>query len=257
MSSRRRLVAGNWKLYKTVRESTELASALVKWAAANGSSAPDAVEIAIAPVFTALAKVAELLQGSPIGLSAQDTFWEPQGAFTGEVGPVQLADVGCRYVIVGHSERRQLFGETDEAVGRKAKAVLAHGMAPIVCVGETLQERDGGQAEAVVVRQLNAALDGMSPADVAKVVVAYEPVWAIGTGKTAQPSDAQEMHARVRSTVAETFGAALAQQLRVLYGGSVKPENAASLLGQADIDGALVGGASLTLDAFSAIIAPI
>jgi triosephosphate isomerase len=206
-------------------------------------------------VFTALGKVAEVLAGSPVALAAQDVFWETQGAFTGEVGPVQLADIGCRYVIVGHSERRQLFGETDEAVGRKAKAVLSHGMAPIVCVGETLEEREGGQAEAVVVRQLRAALAGLSPTEAVKVVVAYEPVWAIGTGKTAQPRDAQEMHARVRSTVADQFGGALAEQLRVLYGGSVKPDNASTLMAEPDIDGALVGGASLTIEAFSAIIA--
>jgi triosephosphate isomerase len=251
--ARRRLIAGNWKLYKTIKESTELAQALVQSAGAADSN----IEIAIAPVFTALSKVAEVLAGSPIGLAAQDVFWEPQGAFTGEVGPVQLVDVGCRYVIVGHSERRQLFGETDEAVGRKAKALLAHGLAPIVCVGETLSEREAGQAENVVVRQLRAAVNGLTPAEVARLVIAYEPVWAIGTGKTAQPSDAQEMHGRIRATLAETFGAPLAQQLRVLYGGSVKPDNAATLMSQPDIDGALVGGASLTLEAFSAIIASV
>jgi len=247
--SRRALVAGNWKLYKNLRESAELASALVK---ATGTQALP--EIAVAPVFTALAKVADVLAGSPIGLAAQDVFWEPQGAFTGEVGPLQLADIGCRYVIVGHSERRQLFGETDEHVGRKVKAVLTHGMAPILCVGETLDEREAGQAEAVVVRQLTAGLQGLDAAEAAKVVVAYEPVWAIGTGKTASPGDAQQMHARVRATVAERFGGGLAEQLRVLYGGSVKPDNAAALMSEPDIDGALVGGASLTLDAFSAII---
>jgi triosephosphate isomerase len=252
-STRRRLIAGNWKLYKTITESTELAHALVK----SPGAADPSIEIAIAPVFTALSKVAEVLAGSSIALAAQDVFWEPQGAFTGEVGPVQLVDVGCRYVIVGHSERRQLFGETDEAVGRKAKALLAHSLAPIVCVGETLSEREAGQAEHVVVRQLHAAVTGLTPAEVARLVIAYEPVWAIGTGKTAQPSDAQEMHARIRATLAETFGAPLAQQLRVLYGGSVKPDNAATLMSQPDVDGALVGGASLTLDAFSAIIASV
>jgi len=246
---RRPLVVGNWKLYKTLRESTELAEALVR----SLRDAPSQLEIAIAPVFTALSKVAEVLAGSPVGLAAQDTFWEPQGAFTGEVGPVQLLDVGCRYVIVGHSERRQFFGDTDDSVGRKVKAVLANSLTPILCVGEMLSERESGQAEAVVVRQLKAALRGLDPAEAARLVVAYEPVWAIGTGKTAQPSDAQEMHARVRATIAETFGGALAQQLRVLYGGSVKPDNARALMAQPDIDGALVGGASLTLDAFSAI----
>ena len=247
--SRKPLVAGNWKLYKNLRESTELAQALVQ--ATGAQSTP---EIAVAPVFTALAKVADVLSGSPIALAAQDVFWEPQGAFTGEVGPLQLSDIGCRYVIVGHSERRQLFGETDEQVGRKVSAVLGHGMAPILCVGETLEEREAGQAEAVVVRQLQAGLRGLDAGQATKIVVAYEPVWAIGTGKTASPRDAQQMHARVRATVAERFGGGLAEQLRVLYGGSVKPDNAAALMAEPDIDGALVGGASLTLDAFSAII---
>jgi len=247
--SRKPLVAGNWKLYKNLRESTELAQALVQ--ATGAESTP---EIAVAPVFTALAKVADVLSGSPIALAAQDVFWEPQGAFTGEVGPLQLSDIGCRYVIVGHSERRQLFGETDEQVGRKVSAVLGHGMAPILCVGETLEEREAGQAEAVVVRQLQAGLRGLDAGQATKIVVAYEPVWAIGTGKTASPRDAQQMHARVRATVAERFGGGLAEQLRVLYGGSVKPDNAAALMAEPDIDGALVGGASLTLDAFSAII---
>jgi triosephosphate isomerase len=249
--SRKPLVAGNWKLYKNIKESVELANAVV---AASGQAGAAAREVAIAPVFTALSKVADALVGSAVGLAAQDVFWETQGAFTGEVGPVQLADIGCRYVIVGHSERRQLFGEADDAVGRKARAVLAHGMAPIICVGETLEEREGGKAEAVVVRQLKAALAGIAVQEAARVVIAYEPVWAIGTGKTAQPHDAQEMHARVRGTLAGMWNPALAEQIRILYGGSVKPDNAATLLGQSDIDGALVGGASLTIEAFSAII---
>jgi triosephosphate isomerase len=251
MSSRKPLVAGNWKLYKNLKESAELAAAVV---ATHTQGDISAREVAVAPVFTALGKVAEILAGSPVGLAAQDVFWETQGAFTGEVGPAQLADIGCRYVIVGHSERRQLFGETDDNVGRKAKAVLAHRMAPIVCVGETLQEREAGQAEAVVVRQLRAALAGIGAQEAARVVIAYEPVWAIGTGKTAEPRDAQEMHARVRSTLAGLWTGALAEQLRILYGGSVKPDNAEALMSQTDVDGALVGGASLTIEAFSAII---
>jgi triosephosphate isomerase len=249
VTERKPLVAGNWKLYKTLRESVEVASAL-----AQSLSATSRAEVAIAPVFTALAKVADALQGTPLALCAQDVYWEPQGAFTGEVGPAQLKDIGCSYVIVGHSERRQLFGETDQDVSKKTAAVLAHGMQPIVCVGEVLAERDDGRAEAVVVRQLRAALAGLKPEEAAKVVVAYEPVWAIGTGKTAQPRDAQEMHARVRATVAELFGGALAAKLRVLYGGSVKPDNAGLLLAEPDVDGALVGGASLTVESFSAII---
>ena len=251
MSSRKPLVAGNWKLYKNLKESAELAAAVAETHAKGDSSAR---EVAVAPVFTALSKVAEVLAGSAVGLAAQDVFWEAQGAFTGEVGPGQLADIGCRYVIVGHSERRQLFGETDDNVGRKAKAVLAHRMAPIICVGETLSEREAGQAEAVVVRQLRAALAGIGAPEAARVVIAYEPVWAIGTGKTAEPRDAQEMHARVRSTLAGLWTGALAEQVRILYGGSVKPDNAAALMSQDDVDGALVGGASLTIEAFSAII---
>lgn len=251
-TARKPLVAGNWKLYKNLHESLELATAVLKTCASAGSSDP---EVAIAPVFTALAKVADVLRGSAVRLCAQDVFWETQGAFTGEVGPVQLADIGCRYVIVGHSERRQFFGDTDESVGRKTKAVLAQGMAPIVCVGETLEEREANEAEAVVVRQLRAALQGVTSSDATKVVIAYEPVWAIGTGKTAQPEDAQEMHARIRATLAGLFSGALAEQVRILYGGSVKPDNAATLMAEQDIDGALVGGASLTIEAFSAIIA--
>jgi triosephosphate isomerase (TIM) len=249
-AARRPLVAGNWKLYKTLRESVEVASALAQRVGAQAEP-----EVVIAPVFTALAKVSEALRGSGIGLAAQDVHWETEGAFTGEVGPRQLADVGCSYVIVGHSERRQLFNETDDAVSRKTQAVLAHGMRPIVCVGETLSEREAGDAQAVVVRQVRAALQGVSAIDAARVVIAYEPIWAIGTGKTAQPRDAQEMHARVRTTVAEAFDASLADGLRVLYGGSVKPDNASALMAESDVDGALVGGASLTVDSFYAILA--
>jgi triosephosphate isomerase len=247
---RRPLVAGNWKLFKTLSESTELALEVVRAVGSGGTP-----EVVIAPVFTALAKVADVLAGTTLGLSAQDMFWESQGAFTGEVGPLQLADLGCRYAIIGHSERRQLFGDTDEVVQKKTQAALRHGIRPIVCVGETLVEREAGQAQAVVVRQLRAALAGLDPEEAAEVVVAYEPVWAIGTGKTAQPSDAQEMHARVRVTLVELFGQRLAEGTRVLYGGSVKPDNAKTLLAEPDIDGALVGGASLAVDSFCAIVA--
>jgi triosephosphate isomerase (TIM) len=250
VSARRALVAGNWKLYKTLRESVEVAKEIAGFV--GSSNAP---EVAIAPVYTALSKVADALASTPIALAAQDCCWEPQGAFTGEVGPLQLKDIGCKYVIVGHSERRQLFGETDDIVARKTKAVVSHGMAPIVCVGEVLAEREAGSAEAVVVRQLRAAVKGLSPAEASKLVIAYEPVWAIGTGKTAQPHDAQEMHARVRATLGELLGGTLADSIRVLYGGSVKPDNAATLMAEPDVDGALVGGASLTLESFSAIIA--
>lgn len=247
---RRPLVAGNWKLHKTLAESVELAQAVERGAGSSG-----ATEVVIAPVFTALAKVAEVLAGTSIGLAAQDVCWETQGAFTGEVGPLQLVDLGCRYVIVGHSERRQLFGDTDDVVQRKTQALLRQGLRPILCVGETLSERDAGQAQTVVVRQLRAALTGLEADEAGQVVIAYEPVWAIGTGRNAQPGDAQEMHARVRATLAELFGQALADGTRVLYGGSVKPDNAKALLAQPDLDGALVGGASLDAESFCAIVA--
>jgi triosephosphate isomerase len=247
---RRPLVAGNWKLYKTQAESVELAQAVVRGVGSWGMT-----EVVVSPVFTALSKVGEVLAGTTVGLAAQNVYWETQGAFTGEVGPLQLVDLGCRYAIVGHSERRQLFAETDEAVQRKTQAVLHHGMRPIVCVGETLAERDAGQAETVVVRQLRAALRDLGPEEASQVVIAYEPVWAIGTGRNAQPADAQQMHARVRATMAELFGEPLADRTRVLYGGSVKPDNAKALLAQPDLDGALVGGASLAAESFCAIVA--
>ena len=247
---RRPLVAGNWKLHKTLTESVELAQAIVRDVASGSMT-----EVVVAPVFTALAKVGDVLAGTMISLSSQDVCWETQGAFTGEVGPLQLVDVGCRYAIVGHSERRQWFGDTDEAVRRKTRAALEHGLRPIVCVGETLEERDAGQAERVVVRQLRAALRELDAEPAAEVVIAYEPVWAIGTGRNAQPQDAQEMHARIRATLAELFGQPLADRTRVLYGGSVKPDNAKALMAQPDLDGALVGGASLSADSFCAIVA--
>jgi triosephosphate isomerase len=246
---RRPFVAGNWKLHKTLAESVQLAQQLV------ASSKSLQAELAVAPGFVALAKVGEVLAGSNVGLSAQNAYWEAQGAFTGEVSPLQLRDAGCRYVILGHSERRQLFAETDVAVNRKTRAVLAAGLAPIVCVGETLAEREGGRAVAVVVDQVRLALAEIKAEDAAPIVIAYEPVWAIGTGRNAQPSDAQEMHARIRSAVAEVLSSAVAERMRILYGGSVKPDNARALLGQSDVDGALVGGASLVADSFSAIAA--
>lgn len=244
---RRPLVAGNWKLHKTLAESAQLAEAIV------AGSKSVAAELAVAPGFVALARVAQVVGGSAVALAAQNAYWEAQGAFTGEVSLSQLKDVGCRYVILGHSERRQLFGEDDAIVNKKTRAALAYGLAPIVCVGETLAERDSGQAEAVVVRQVKAALKDIAADAASPIVIAYEPVWAIGTGKTAQPSDAQDMHAKIRAAVNETLGGANAQKLRILYGGSVKPDNARTLLGQPDVDGALVGGASLVAESFLAI----
>ncbi len=242
---RRPLIAGNWKLHKTLAEAVELATGLKKELA----DIRDA-DLVIAPVFTALSRVADALKGSNISLAAQNCCAEKSGAFTGEVSPTLLADAGCRSVIVGHSERRQLFGETDEGINRKVKAVLAEGLQAIFCIGETLEERDGGATFDVLSRQITAGLAGLTAAQMATVVVAYEPVWAIGTGRTASPGQAQEAHAFVRGRLAELFGAPTAEKTRILYGGSVKPDNVDGLMAQPDIDGSLVGGASLNLADF-------
>jgi triosephosphate isomerase len=205
-------------------------------------------------VFTALRAVREALEGSRIHVAAQDCYWEDRGAFTGEISAPLLLDAGCAYCIVGHSERRHLLGETDEAVNKKTRSLLANGLRPIVCVGETLRERESGKTLGVVLGQLDAGLAGVEPGRASDLVVAYEPVWAIGTGRTASPADAQEVHAAIRARLGESFGAGRAATVRLLYGGSVKPDNAAELMAQPDIDGALVGGASLTVDAFAPIV---
>ena len=254
---RRPLVAGNWKLHKTLQEARQLASELVERLTdlatpVEGGQLP---EVVVAPVFTALSAVAEAIGDAPIGLAAQHCHWEPSGAFTGEVSPALLRDAGCSHVIVGHSERRQLFGETDDGVNRKVRAVLAEGLTPIVCVGETLQQRQSGETMGVVAAQVQGALAQMTEDELARVVLAYEPVWAIGTGETASPEDAQEVHGAIRSLVESASGSRLAQAMRILYGGSVKPANAAQLMAQRDIDGALVGGASLDAESFAAIVA--
>ena len=252
--SRRPLIAGNWKLHKTASESVELARAVL-----HKLPREAAVDVLVAPGFTALYAVHDAV-GDParsqpsLGLAAQDCYFEDEGAFTGEVSPAQLKDVGCEAVILGHSERRHVFGELDEHVRRKVAAALSHGLTPILCVGETLAQREAEQTEGVVLGQLDAALEGLDEGSARRCVVAYEPVWAIGTGKTAQPEDAQAVHAAIRAAVRERFGARCADGLRVLYGGSVKPGNAAELLARPDIDGALVGGASLDADSFVAIV---
>jgi triosephosphate isomerase len=248
---RRPLCVGNWKLYKTLAEARSLATALCAPLAPLAAR----VDIAVAPVFTALGTVRDALQDTAIGLAAQDAYWEPQGAFTGEVSAALLADAGCGYVIVGHSERRQFFGEEDEHVRRKSAAVLAAGMVPIICVGESLQQREAGQTEAHVLGQTERALQGLSPELAARVVIAYEPIWAIGTGRTARPEDAEQVHRWIRQLVERGFGGRLAESMRILYGGSVKPDNARVLMAQPDIDGALVGGASLDAGSFAAIAA--
>ncbi len=248
--SRTPLIAGNWKLHKTVGESVELARAVL-----HRLDRRSPTEVVVAPVYTALYAVHQALgEASRVGLAAQDVYWEDQGAFTGEVSAPLLKDVGCTYVIVGHSERRQLFGEQDDTVRRKVGAVLSHGLSAIVCIGETLEQREAGQTEPVVLGQLDAALSGLGASGLGPVVIAYEPVWAIGTGRTAKPADAQAVHAAIRARVRERFDARAADTLRILYGGSVKPDNARELLAQPDVDGALVGGASLTADGFLAIV---
>jgi triosephosphate isomerase len=207
----------------------------------------------VAPVFTALSRVAEALSGSNVNLAAQDCYWEEEGAFTGEVAPKMLVDAGCSHVIIGHSERRQYFGESDETVNKKAKSALASGLAAIVCVGETLAEREADKTFSVIETQLLGGLAGFSAEMLTRTVIAYEPVWAIGTGKTASDDQAQEVHAHIRSLVAQQFGQVCADAIRILYGGSVKPDNVKGLMAQPDIDGALVGGASLKAESFAAI----
>jgi triosephosphate isomerase len=229
------------------------ARTLAREVRAAAEALADRVDVAVAPPFTALAAVAGELQGSRIGLGAQNIHWESQGAFTGEISAAMLVDAGCRYVLCGHSERRQLFGDTDEAVQKKTKAALAAGLHPIVCVGETLPEREAGRTLEVVGRQVRAALSGLSAEQVGRLTVAYEPVWAIGTGKTATSAQAQEVHAALRAILRE-LAPAVAEAVRILYGGSVKPDNAAELMSQPDVDGALVGGASLKASDFTGII---
>ena len=246
--ARKKFVCGNWKMHKTVAEATALVQELV-----DGLAGDTRVQVAVAPTFTALAAVAPVLRGSPVELAAQDVHWEVQGAFTGEVSAAMLADVGVTQGIVGHSERRQFFGETDETVRKKVAALLAAKISPIVCVGETLAERESGRSLEVVGRQVRGGLQGLSPEALAGLTLAYEPVWAIGTGKTATTAQAQEVHAAIRAILRELGGAA-AEAIRIQYGGSVKPENAAELLSQPDVDGALVGGASLKAKDFLAIV---
>src|SRR5947199_5675399 len=245
--TRRKFVCGNWKMHKTVAEAVELVRELRQ--RLNTS-----VQVAVAPPFTALAPVKAALQGSPIQLFGQNCHFEKQGAFTGEVSAAMLASAGCDGVILGHSERRQLFGETDEGVARKLKAALGEGLHPIVCVGETLQEREAGRTWEVVSRQVRAGLGGLDTGAVQKLTIAYEPVWAIGTGRNATAAQAQEVHGQIRGVLRELGGAPVADAVRIQYGGSVKPDNAAELLGQPDVDGALVGGASLKAEDFARIV---
>jgi triosephosphate isomerase len=243
-------VVGNWKLNKTIAEALTLVTELK-----NQLGAVKNVAIGVAPVFTALSAVAKRLEGSAIVTCAQDVFWEKHGAWTGEVSAPILHDAGATWAIVGHSERRQHFGETDEQVAKKAHAALHGGLGAIVCIGETLAERDANRTLGVIDTQLTAAMASIDPGHAKdRVVIAYEPVWAIGTGRTATPAQAQEVHAHIRKRLGERFGADIAAAMRIQYGGSVKPSNAEALMGQPDIDGALVGGASLEAADFVAIV---
>ncbi|MFA5975471.1 MAG: triose-phosphate isomerase [Elusimicrobiota bacterium] len=244
---RKPLIAGNFKMYKTISETHIYAKGL---RAALASVADR--EVAVCPPFTALAAVAEELRGSPIAWGSQNVHWEKQGAFTGEISAEMLKELGCRFAIAGHSERRQYFGETDQTVNKRMHAVLVAGITPIVCIGETLQEREANTTFSVVERQMKNGLQGL--VSNATIVIAYEPVWAIGTGKTATPAQAQEVHAFIRSQLAKTFGDTFAKLTRVLYGGSVKPDNMSALMSQPDIDGGLVGGACLDVESFSKIV---
>jgi triosephosphate isomerase len=247
---RKPVIAGNWKMYKMLGDAVDTALAL-KPLVSNANHC----EVVIAPVFTAIKTVADRLEGSNIRVAGQDCSTETEeGAHTGEVLASMLRDVGAKYAIVGHSERRQFYAETDEQVNRKVHAGLGSGLTVIMCVGETLDQREQGSAETVVSQQLTAGLSGLTASDLDRIIIAYEPVWAIGTGRTATPEQAQEMHAFIRRVFAERHSATAAEALRILYGGSVKPDNIAGLMKQADIDGALVGGASLKAESFAEIV---
>ncbi|MDD4910295.1 MAG: triose-phosphate isomerase [Candidatus Omnitrophica bacterium] len=246
---RRPIIAGNWKLNKTIAESLELVNNLKRQLLDV-----EEVELVVCPPFTALAEVAEALFETNIQVGAQDCYWEDSGAFTGEVSAPMLKDAGAKFIIVGHSERRQFFSETDQTVNKKVKAVLKAGLTPIACVGENLTQREKGQTFAIIESHIKGAFDGISAEDAAGIVVAYEPVWAIGTGKTATPQQAQEAHNFIRKLLAKLYNDDVAGSVRIQYGGSVKPANARELMAQADIDGALVGGASLEAESFAAIV---
>jgi len=249
--SRTPFIVGNWKMHKTIAETRDFCERLKReWAAMEKNK----VAAAVAPPFTALAAAAEALQGSSIGLAAQDVFWESKGAYTGEISPAMLADAGCRLAIVGHSERRQFFHETDESVNRKVLALITAGVVPILCVGETLAERQRGAMLTVVERQMRQGLQGLIGQKTQDLVIAYEPVWAIGTGQTATPRQAQEIQGFLRGLLEDLLTAEAAARIPILYGGSVKAENIRELMAEKDVDGALVGGASLEVKSFVDIL---
>jgi triosephosphate isomerase (TIM) len=246
---RRRVIAGNWKMYKTLAETRVFFSAFAPLVAASKHC-----DIVVAPPFTAISAAAEAMKNTNIAIAGQNVYWEKDGAFTGEISTNMLVEAGCRYVIIGHSERRQFFGETDETVAKKTKAAVTAGLTPIVCVGELLSHREAGQTYHVCKSQFTGGVASLTLEEFSRILIAYEPVWAIGTGRTATPEIAADVHRFLRQCAAETFSAAHASALRILYGGSVKPDNIQGLMAQEELDGALVGGASLDAKSFAAIV---
>ena len=249
MTNRRPLIAGNWKMFKTCPEAVETAGQLVKLLPMTTD-----IDVMITPPFTALAQISDVVRGSCVSLGAQNLFWEAQGAFTGEISPAMLVSAGCKYVIIGHSERRQYFNETAETVNRRIKAAFDNDLIPVMCVGESEKERESKNTFSVLDKQVKKGLEDFSADNLKRLVIAYEPVWAIGTGKTATSEQAQEVHRFLRSVLEKSFGNMLAKSIRILYGGSVKPNNIAELMAMPDVDGALVGGASLDPETFSKIV---
>jgi len=243
------VIAGNWKMNNTIAAATELVNGIH-----FGHRWPGDVDVIVAPPLTAIPDVAKILNDSYISVAAQNIHWEPSGAFTGEVSADMIKEAGADYVIIGHSERRQFFGETDETVNKKTKAALETGLIPIVCCGETLEEREGNEVDTVIERQIIDGLSGLTENEVSDLIIAYEPIWAIGTGKTATPDQAEEVHALIRDLISRTFGVETTEKVRILYGGSVKPSNSKELMSLPNVDGALVGGASLTASDFIDII---
>lgn len=249
MENRRPLIAGNWKMFKTGSEAVETAAQLVELV----KHVTD-IDVMIAPPFTALERVHDVVKGSCVSLGAQNLYWEKEGAYTGEISSAMLISAGCKYVIIGHSERRQYFGETDETVNKRIRAAIKGHLVPVFCVGESEKERESKATFAVLDKQVKGGLEGFSLDDLETLVIAYEPVWAIGTGKTATSDQAQEVHQYLRSMLEKICGNILAKSIRILYGGSVKPDNIKELMAMPDIDGALVGGASLSAETFSKIV---
>lgn len=248
-AKRRRVIAGNWKMYKTQAETRAFFSAFLPLV-----RSARVCDIVVAPPFTAIHAAVEVSAGSAIAIGGQNVFWEKEGAFTGEISPTMLVEAGCRYVIIGHSERRQFFGETDQTVAKKTKSALASGLTPIVCVGELLEHREAGRTEQICETQFLGGPGALTPEEFSRILIAYEPVWAIGTGKTATPEIAAAAHRYLRGCAERKFSPELAQAVRILYGGSVKPDNIQGLMAQEELDGALVGGASLDAKSFASIV---